>query len=133
MGNRKNDHAVEVFVIRVDGDFYRITQPGFQVVIPRWSEQDPEAAEQADAVVELPDGTCHYATFMTLNAIATVMDGQGVTGERGGGQYLWCRDLIIMRRPGFAAITDAVQDLIGRGELAAACRQVESAPLLARP
>ncbi|MFE9107721.1 hypothetical protein [Actinomadura geliboluensis] len=55
--------------IRVDGGFFRVVDPSFELVIPRWEGQDPLTAQEADATVRFPDGTRRYATFMTLAAM----------------------------------------------------------------
>ncbi|MEV0597390.1 hypothetical protein, partial [Nonomuraea cavernae] len=49
-------------MIEIDGPFHRISDPGFEMLIPRWEGHDPETADQADATITLPDGTRRYAT-----------------------------------------------------------------------
>ncbi|WP_433351275.1 hypothetical protein ACQP25_43510 [Microtetraspora malaysiensis] len=105
----------------IDSPFYRVSEPGFRMLIPRWEGYEPETAEQADATITLPDGTCRYATFMTLGAIGRATDRWKGTGENLGGRYFRCSDLIIMRGPGFASMVDAVRDMIPTGEIDRAC------------
>ncbi|MEV0974497.1 hypothetical protein [Microtetraspora glauca] len=108
-------------MIEIDGPFYRISNPGFEMLIPRWEGHDPETAEEADATITLPDGTRRYATFMTLGTISGVMDHWRGTGECLNGRYFRCSDLIIIREPGFVSMVDAVRDMIATGELESAC------------
>ncbi|MEV1198523.1 hypothetical protein [Microbispora rosea] len=108
-------------MIEIEGPFYRINDPGFEMLIPRWNELDPETADQADATITLPDGARRYATFMTLGAISGIMDRWQGTGECLSGRYFWCSDLVIIRKPGFGSMTDAVRDMIAIGELESAC------------
>jgi hypothetical protein len=108
-------------MIEIDGPFYRVSEPGFDMLIPRWEGQEPESAEETDATITLPDSTRRYATFMTLNAVSRVMDRWKSTGENLGGRYFWGSDLIIIREPGFTSMIDAVRDMITTGEIDSAC------------
>ncbi|GAA2393897.1 hypothetical protein [Nonomuraea africana] len=109
-------------MIEIDGPFYRVSDSGFEMLIPRWEGHDPETADQADATITLPDGTRRYATFMTLGVVSGIMDRWRDTGECLNGQYFWCSDLIIIREPGFVSMIDAVRDMIATGEIESACR-----------
>ncbi|MBG0827645.1 hypothetical protein HS041_07695 [Planomonospora sp. ID67723] len=108
-------------MIEIDGPFYRVSEPDFEMLIPRWEGQEPESTEEADATITLPDGTRRYATFMTLDVVGRVMDRWKSTGENLGGRYFWCSDLIVIREPGFASMIDAVRDMIATGEINSAC------------
>ncbi|GIH94120.1 hypothetical protein Psi01_47500 [Planobispora siamensis] len=108
-------------MIEIDGPFYRVSEPGFEMLIPRWEGQEPESAEEADATVTLPDGTRRYATFMTLDVVGRVMDRWKSTGENLGGRYFRCSDLIVIREPGFTSMIDAVRDMIATGEIDSTC------------
>lgn len=108
-------------MIEIDGPFYRVSEPGFEMLVPRWDGQEPETAEEADATITLPDGTRRCATFMTLDVVRRVMDRWKGTGENLGGRYFWCSDLIIIRKPGFASMIDAVRDMITAGGIDSAC------------
>ncbi|MEU1720517.1 hypothetical protein ACNF49_00970 [Actinomadura sp. ATCC 39365] len=108
-------------MIEIDGAFYRISKPGFEMLIPRWEGYAPETADEADATITLADGTRRYATFMTLGVVSKIMDHQRETGECLSGRYFWCSGLIIIRGPGFDSMIAAVEDLIARGEIADAC------------
>ncbi|MFB9881319.1 hypothetical protein ACFFMN_25620 [Planobispora siamensis] len=68
-------------MIEIDGPFYRVSEPGFEMLVHRWEGQEPESAEEADATVTLPDGTRRYATFMTLDVVGRVMDRWESTGR----------------------------------------------------
>lgn len=108
-------------MIEIDGPFYRVSEPGFEMRIPRWEGYEPESAQEADATIVLPDGTRRYATFMTLDVVAGIMDRWRNTGENLGGRYFWYSDLIIIREPGFASMIDAVRDMIETEEIDSAC------------
>jgi hypothetical protein len=113
-------------MIEIDGPFYRVTTDSFELSIPRWKEHHPEDTEAADVTISLPDGSRHYATFMTLGAIKQLMDRHRQTGECHSGSYFWASDLIIIREPGIPAVIDAVADLITTGNLATACGLIHS-------
>ncbi|WP_345558537.1 hypothetical protein [Nonomuraea rosea] len=108
-------------MIEIDGAFYRISKPGFEMLIPRWEGYSPETADEADATITLSDGTCRYATFMTLGVVRKIMDRWQDTGECRNGQYFWCSDLVVIREPGFDSMIVAVQDMIATGEIENAC------------
>lgn len=108
-------------MIDTAGAFYRVSDPGFEMMIPRWEGYAPETADQADATIGLPDGTRRYATFMTLDVVSGIMDRWQETGESLNGRYFFCTDLVIIREPGFASMLDAVRDLIASGEIDHAC------------
>ncbi|MFI6324369.1 hypothetical protein ACIBG8_43075 [Nonomuraea sp. NPDC050556] len=108
-------------MMEIDGAFYRISDPGFEMMIPRWKGYAPETADQADAIIRLPDGTRRSATFMTLEVVGEIMDRWQKSGESLNGRYFYCTDLIIIREPGFASMIDAVQDMIASGDIDHAC------------
>jgi hypothetical protein len=109
-------------MIETSGPFYRVMADGFELAIPHWEGRGPDDTHEADVAITLPDGSRHYATFMTLQAVQLVMDTHRKTGECRNGGYFWASDLVIMRRPGIPAMAEAVADLIATGNLAAACR-----------
>jgi hypothetical protein len=111
--------------IKVDGAFFRVIDPAFELVIPNWTGMDPESAREADATIELPDGTRRYATFMHPSAITEVMSRHQESGESLGGRYFVCTNLVVIRDPGFATMADAVRDLIDTGDITTACGLVE--------
>ncbi|YCK39108.1 hypothetical protein ACNF49_35180 [Actinomadura sp. ATCC 39365] len=113
-------------MIEIDGPLYQVRADGFTLTIPRWEGHAPEDTPEADATITLSNGSRHYATFMTLDAIQQVMDRYRDTGECSSGAYFWTTDLIIMRRPGIPAMVDAVADLIATGELTAACGALDA-------
>ncbi|MFI7448026.1 hypothetical protein ACIBQX_11060 [Nonomuraea sp. NPDC049714] len=43
--------------LEIDGAFYRISKPGFEMLIPHWEGCAPETADEADATITLSDGT----------------------------------------------------------------------------
>ncbi|RVX46888.1 hypothetical protein EDD27_9801 [Nonomuraea polychroma] len=104
-------------VIEIDGAFYRISKPSFEMLIPRWEGYAPETADQADATITLSDGTRRSATFMTFGVVSKIMDRWRDTGECLSGRYFWCSDLVVIREPGFDSMIAAVQDMIATGEI----------------
>ncbi|MEV4059524.1 hypothetical protein [Nonomuraea dietziae] len=108
-------------MIEMDGPFYRVSAPGFEMMIPAWEGYDPEVADQADATITLPDGTRRYAQFMTLGVVSGIMDHWRETGEHLNGRYFSCSDLVIIRQPGFASMVAAIQDMIASGDIEHAC------------
>ncbi|QFG21111.1 hypothetical protein [Actinomadura sp. WMMB 499] len=110
---------------QVDGPFYHVVEPTFELLIPQWEGHDPLTQQEADATIILPDGSRYYGTFMTPDAITAVMQRWQSTGECLSGSYFWCTDLIIIHRPGIPAIVEAVRDLIDSGELSGACAILE--------
>ncbi|MFG1688748.1 hypothetical protein ACGFNP_51980 [Nonomuraea sp. NPDC049269] len=108
-------------MIEIDGAFYRISEPDFEMLLTRWEGYVPETADEADATITLSDGTRRSATFMTLGVVSKIMDRWRDTGECLRGQYFWCSDLIVIREPGFDSMIAAVQDMIATGEIDDAC------------
>ncbi|WP_329089566.1 hypothetical protein [Streptosporangium sp. NBC_01469] len=108
-------------MIEIDGPFYRVSESGFEMLIPRWEGHEPETAEEADATITFPDGSRRYATFMTLDVIRRIMDKNARTGESLGGRYFWCSDLIIIRDVGLESMAAAIRDLISSGDIEGAC------------
>ncbi|MFI0424314.1 hypothetical protein [Spongiactinospora sp. 9N601] len=102
-------------MIEIDGPFHRVSDPGFEMPIPRREGHAPETAEEADATITLPDGARHYATFMTLETISRIMDRRRGTGE--------CANV---RQPGLPAMAEAV-----RGMIATRARAVRSRAMTA--
>ncbi|MGN9786479.1 hypothetical protein ACTMTF_34000 [Nonomuraea sp. ZG12] len=108
-------------MIEIDGPFYRVNDPAFEMTVPVWEGYVPETADQADAIVTLPDGTRRYATFMTLGVVSGIMDRWQETGEHLSGRYFSCSGLIIIREPGFASMIAAIRDMIASGDIEHAC------------
>ncbi|TKK90840.1 hypothetical protein FDA94_03500 [Herbidospora galbida] len=108
-------------MIEIDGPFYRVSESGFEMLIPRWEGYEPETAEEADATIVFPDGSRRYATFMTLDVVRRIMDKDVRTGESLGGRYFWCSDLIIIRDVGFESMAAVIRDLISSGDIEGAC------------
>ncbi|MGS2646794.1 hypothetical protein [Streptosporangium sp. LJ11] len=108
-------------MITFDGTFYCITNPEFEMTIPAWEGYEPDTADQADATITFRDGSRRYATFMTLDVVQQIMDKNARTGERLGGRYFWCSDLIVIRDVGFEGMAAAIHDLISSGDIEGAC------------
>jgi hypothetical protein len=75
------------------------------------AEDDPASVEDVDAVITLDDSTRWSATFLTLDAIARILDRWKASGERLGGSYFSCPDLLIVRSGGIPAMTDVLDEL----------------------
>ncbi|MFJ2028218.1 hypothetical protein [Streptosporangium sp. NPDC087985] len=108
-------------MIEIDGPFYRVSESGFEMLIPRWEGHEPETAEEADATITFLDGSRRYATFMTLDVVRRIMDKDARTGESLGGRYFWCSDLIIVRDVGLESMVAAIRELISSGGIEGAC------------
>ncbi|MCO6009734.1 hypothetical protein NE236_32660 [Actinoallomurus purpureus] len=111
---------------RIDGPFYRVSDPAFELTVVRWKGYDPEALEEADGHIHLPDGTHYAPTFMTLRTVSAIMDRWQTSGECLNGEYFWCSDLIIIRNPGLPAIVEVVRHLIATGEVHSICSPLEA-------
>ncbi|MEV7009935.1 hypothetical protein [Streptosporangium sp. NPDC051022] len=112
-------------MITLDGAFYRIMDPEFEMRIPAWEGYEPATADEADATIYFPDGSRRYATFMTLDVVRKKMDGDARTGECLGGRYFYWSDLIIIRDVGFEGMAAAIRDLITSGYIENACGLLE--------
>ncbi|NKZ05345.1 hypothetical protein [Actinomadura latina] len=112
-------------MIRIDGPFYRVSDPAFDLTVVRWEGHDPATLEEADGHIYLPDGTHYAPTFMTVRTIAAIMDRWRTTGECLNGEYFWCSDLIIIRTPGLPAIVEVVRNLVATGDLHDICNPLE--------
>lgn len=83
---------------------------GYKVVFRLGYGEDPEAAENIDADVVFTGGARYAVTFLTLAEVDRLMRRYETTGECRSGTYFTCVDLVIMRRPGIAAMAEAVAD-----------------------
>jgi hypothetical protein len=94
---------------------YRVEDERFSAVFMLGATDDIEAVENADAELLLPDGTRWSATFMTLQAIAQVMNRWKETGESSAGSYFQCDDLVIIPSRGLAAMLQAFRGILDAG------------------
>ncbi len=69
-----------------------------------------------DVEVVGPDGRRWGATFFTMQSIRALLDKNAVTGECGGGTYVWASDMIVVRVLSREAIEATVRDLQYTGE-----------------
>lgn len=103
-------------VTAAEYDIYHVvTEPDFAALFLLGSDDSPEAVEDADAELRLPDGTRWSASFMTLDVIETVMNRWKETGEHGGGVFFACSDLVIIPEGGVAAMVDAFRVILAEG------------------
>ncbi|NEB98667.1 hypothetical protein [Streptomyces anulatus] len=94
---------------------YRVENQQFSALFMLGADDDKETVENVDAELTIPDGTRWSATFMTLRAIAQVMDRWKETGECSGGAYFQCPDLVIIPEGGLAAMLDSFKGIIASG------------------
>ena len=95
--------------------FYVAREPGFTALFILGAENQVETVDNVDAELRLPDGTRWSATFMTLDAIERVMNRWKKTGEYGGGVFFQCYDLVIVPKPGVAAMVEAFRAIVAEG------------------
>jgi len=100
-----------------DGSFYRIRTSVLDVTFMIGGGERPEAVENVDAEVRLPDGSRWSATIFTLAEVERLMSNWARTGEYGGGSHFWCFDGIVVRHPGVDNMTAALADLHQSGNL----------------
>ncbi len=86
--------------------------------------ESAETADNLDAHIHLADGTRRYATFCTPEAIVRILRKDAATGETGGGRYFWCRDQVIVPRPGIAVMVAAVEEMIRSGDIEVICGEI---------
>ncbi|MFH8725394.1 hypothetical protein [Streptomyces termitum] len=99
----------------VSDPLYRVENQQFSALFMLGAEDDKETVENVDAELTLPNGTRWSATFMTLRAIAQVMDQWKETGECSGGAYFQCPDLVIIPEGGLPAMLDSFKGIIDSG------------------
>ncbi|MCU1479709.1 MAG: hypothetical protein JWQ19_495 [Subtercola sp.] len=74
-----------------------------------------ESATNIDAIVSI--GSSRFsATFLTLDAVGTIMARHATSGESASGGYLFIPDLIVTKCPGIPSMVAAIEDLISHGE-----------------
>jgi hypothetical protein len=103
---------------------HEITEDGLKLEV-EVGEDAPDASENADGWVTLPDGTKWSATFLTYAELGRVMDRWKVTGECLNGSYFTCPDLVLSRSPGFRACFQRVRDMVANGDHELSLRQIE--------
>ncbi|MFD4559578.1 hypothetical protein ACFWP5_35550 [Streptomyces sp. NPDC058469] len=100
----------------VHEDFCHVVrEPEFTALFALGADDRPESVENIDAELRLLDGTRWSASFMTLGAIDTVMSRWRETGEYGGGVFFQCSDLVIVPKPGVAAMVEAFRAIVTEG------------------
>lgn len=77
---------------------------------------DPHA-DNVDVFVDFEDGNRFVATLFTQTNIRDLLERYEATGECGGGQYVWAKNMIVMKEVSAGAIEAAVASLIAAGEL----------------
>lgn len=100
----------------VDEDlFHVVKEPGFIVLFMLGADDQVDTVEDVDAELRLPDGSRWSATCMTLGAIEVVLNRWKETGEYGGGVFFQCPDLVIIPKPGVAAMIEAFRAIMTEG------------------
>jgi hypothetical protein len=77
---------------------------------------DPHA-DNVDVFVDFEDGKRFVATLFTQQNIRELFERYEASGECGGGQYVWAKNMIVMKEVSADAIRAAVASLIAAGEL----------------
>ena len=80
-------------------------------------EDDPDIVDNIDGYVYLDDGVVKTFTAVTLAEVDRMLTRWSQSGEALSGLYLCCPDLVLLRSPGLANITAAVEDATARGLL----------------
>jgi hypothetical protein len=97
---------------RWDGPWYRVRTEYFEAAYLPDAGEDPEAVDNVDVFVDLPDGSRWSATIITLDQVAAIMARHAESGEAQGGRYFWCSDGLIVRDPGIRSMTRVLVGLI---------------------
>lgn len=107
---------------------YRITADNLTLEVAL-GDEDPGEVDNVDAWVVLPDGTKWAGTFLTLDAVARLMDRWRETGECLDGRFFYVRpDLVILRDRGVEEIFAVARELVASGDYRAALLQVDQVP-----
>src|SRR4051812_18363560 len=103
----------------VAGDPYTtITEPTFVARFLLDPHTDTVATvANVDAFVDLPDGATWALTIFTVDEVACLLARWKETGEVANGSYFWAVDQLIVPEPGVAAMTTAIRELVGSGEI----------------
>jgi hypothetical protein len=80
---------------------------------------DP-AADNVDVEVTFADGHRFGATFFTVKNVELLFEKNRVTGECGGGVYLWATNMILVQELTMEVIQRTVQDLLNSDEFLSA-------------
>ncbi|WP_344571028.1 hypothetical protein [Kitasatospora viridis] len=110
---------------RWDGPWYRVRTRHFEASFLPSADEDPEAVDNVDVFVDLPDGTRWSATVITLAQVATLMERWATTGEALGGSYFWCSDGLIVRDAGISNMTRVLVGLAEAGDLTHILQRVD--------
>ncbi|HET6288160.1 MAG TPA: hypothetical protein VFG15_15605 [Amycolatopsis sp.] len=102
---------------------YERTENGLKLELELGGDP-PEACENADGWVTLPDGSRWTATFLSYAELGRILDRWKVSGECLNGTYFTCPDLVLIREPGVRNMFSAVQDLVADGGHALALGRV---------
>jgi hypothetical protein len=90
-------------------------------------DTDLEHLRNEDVTVTLTGGATHGLTLMTPGEIASILRRWAGTGEAAGGAYFSCVDLVVVPRPGLAAMVAAIDGLVRDGGIGGAARTVPAA------
>ena len=101
-------------------------QPDYVIEILQGCEPLDPVTDNVDVEVRFPDGRRYSATYFTLENIALLMERYRATGECKDGLYLWCVDMVVIRRLTREQIASVVEDLIATGEFESAFSRLET-------
>jgi hypothetical protein len=99
----------------VDEPLLRFKLRDAEVIFMLGAEDDEATVDIADAIIVLADGSRWSITFLTLDAIARIMERWRQSGECKSGAYFRVPDLVISSEPGLENMMLAVEDLIEQG------------------
>lgn len=87
---------------------FRVRVVGTQI----WNPAD----DNLDVEVTFVDGSRFGATFFTLRNVERLFERNRVTGECGGGRYLWASNMILVQELTTEVIGKTVQNLLDSEE-----------------
>ncbi|MCX4706873.1 hypothetical protein OG252_00765 [Streptomyces sp. NBC_01352] len=109
---------------RWDGPWYRVRTEHFEAAFLPNAEEDLEAVDNVDVVVDLNDGSRWSATIITLGQVEVVMARWAESGEALGGGYFRCSDGLIVRDPGISNMAQVLTGLIESDEFTQILRRL---------
>jgi hypothetical protein len=85
-----------------------------------WDNYD----DNIDVEIILSDDRKYSATFFTISNIRTLMNKNKITGECGGGLYLWSANMVILENLEVETINHTIAGLIEDEEIDAVCYRI---------
>lgn len=83
-----------------------------------WGQEDRiEHDSNVDVEVKLCSGVRYFATFFTIQNIASLLQRYKTSGECASGLYFWATDMILVEKLSVDVIRETIKDLISTGEI----------------